>query len=132
MSAVATAPKPATTTADADRVLLSVRDLKVHFPVKRSGDVVRAVDGVSFDVRRSSTLAVVGESGSGKTTTALAVMRLAPVTSGEMRLSNFLLWQLSYTEMYVTPKLWPDFTRQDLFAAVEEFGQRQRRYGAVL
>ena len=52
-------------------------------------------------------------------------------TSGEMRLSNFLLWQLSYTEMYVTPKLWPDFTKKDLFAAVEEFGRRQRRYGAV-
>lgn len=50
-------------------------------------------------------------------------------TSGEMRLSNFLLWQLSYTEMYVTPKLWPDFTRKDLFAAVEEYGRRQRRYG---
>src|SRR6202048_2638642 len=53
-------------------------------------------------------------------------------TSGEMRLSNFLLWQLSYTEMYVTPKLWPDFTRKDLAAAVEEFGRRQRRYGSVL
>ena len=52
-------------------------------------------------------------------------------TSGEMRLSNFLLWQLSYTEMYVTPKLWPDFTKKDLNAAVEEYGRRQRRYGAV-
>ncbi len=52
-------------------------------------------------------------------------------TSGEMRLSNFLLWQLSYTEMYVTPKLWPDFTKKDLFAAVEDFSRRQRRYGAV-
>src|SRR6266568_1398031 len=52
-------------------------------------------------------------------------------TSGEMRLSNFLLWQTSYTEMYVTPKLWPDFKKQDLIAAVEEFGRRQRRYGAV-
>ena len=52
-------------------------------------------------------------------------------TSGEMRLSNFLLWQLSYTEMYVTPKLWPDFTKEDLFEAVKEFGRRQRRYGAV-
>jgi undecaprenyl diphosphate synthase len=50
-------------------------------------------------------------------------------TSGEMRLSNFLLWQTSYTEMYVTPKLWPDFTRKDLFEAVEEYGRRQRRYG---
>jgi undecaprenyl diphosphate synthase len=52
-------------------------------------------------------------------------------TSGEMRLSNFLLWQLSYTEMYVTPKLWPDFTKKDLFDAVEDFGSRNRRYGAV-
>ena len=53
-------------------------------------------------------------------------------TSGEMRLSNFLLWQLSYTEMYVTQKLWPDFTKKDLFEAVEDFGQRNRRYGGVL
>ncbi len=52
-------------------------------------------------------------------------------TSGEMRLSNFLLWQLSYTEMYVTQKMWPDFTKKDLFAAMEEYGRRQRRYGAV-
>src|SRR5580692_11179580 len=52
-------------------------------------------------------------------------------TSGEMRLSNFLLWQLSYTEMYVTQKLWPDFTKKDLYAAVEEYGRRQRRYGGV-
>ena len=52
-------------------------------------------------------------------------------TSGEMRISNFLLWQLSYTEMYVTPKLWPDFGKADLLEAVKEFGRRQRRYGAV-
>jgi undecaprenyl diphosphate synthase len=53
-------------------------------------------------------------------------------TSGEMRLSNFLLWQTSYTEMYITPKLWPDFTKKDLVAAVEEFGRRQRRYGGAV
>ncbi len=52
-------------------------------------------------------------------------------TSGEMRLSNFLLWQLSYTEMYVTPKLWPDFGKEDLLEAVREFSRRQRRYGKV-
>ena len=52
-------------------------------------------------------------------------------TSGEMRISNFLLWQLSYTEMYVTPKLWPDSGKEDLLAAVKEFGRRQRRYGGV-
>ena len=52
-------------------------------------------------------------------------------TSGEMRISNFLLWQLSYTEIYVTQKLWPDFRRDDLREAVEEFGRRNRRYGGV-
>lgn len=63
-------------------ILLSVRDLKVHFPLRRNRAVVHAVDGVSFDLRKGSTLAIVGESGSGKTTTALSIMRLVPVTSG--------------------------------------------------
>jgi undecaprenyl diphosphate synthase len=52
-------------------------------------------------------------------------------TSGELRLSNFLLWQLSYTEIYVTPKFWPEFEKKDLVEAVDEFGRRQRRYGLV-
>jgi undecaprenyl diphosphate synthase len=52
-------------------------------------------------------------------------------TSGEMRISNFLLWQLSYTEIYVTEKLWPDFRRADLIEAVQEYGRRNRRYGGV-
>ena len=79
--------------------LLTVRDLQVHFRIKRSGDVVKAVDGVSFQVRRGTTLAVVGESGSGKTTTALAVMRLAPVTSGQMRLGEVQLDRLQGEEL---------------------------------
>jgi undecaprenyl diphosphate synthase len=52
-------------------------------------------------------------------------------TSGEMRISNFLLWQLSYTEIYVTKKLWPDFRRAELLAAIEDYNQRQRRYGGI-
>lgn len=52
-------------------------------------------------------------------------------TSGELRISNFLLWQLSYTELYVTPKLWPDFGRDDLQAAVNDYHRRQRRYGGL-
>lgn len=73
--------------------LLSVRDLKVHFQVKRGGwgaapVVVHAVDGVSFDVQRGRTMAIVGESGSGKTTTALSVMRLAPVTQGSIHFNG--------------------------------------------
>lgn len=52
-------------------------------------------------------------------------------TSGELRVSNFLLWQISYTELWVTRKLWPEFAKEDLLEAIREFGQRQRRYGAV-
>jgi undecaprenyl diphosphate synthase len=51
-------------------------------------------------------------------------------TSGEMRISNFLLWQLAYAELYFTPKLWPDFGGDDLEEALAEYGRRQRRYGA--
>lgn len=50
-------------------------------------------------------------------------------TSGEMRLSNFLLWQLSYSELYISKKLWPDFKRSDFLKAVKEYQSRQRRYG---
>jgi undecaprenyl diphosphate synthase len=52
-------------------------------------------------------------------------------TSGEMRISNFLLWQISYAEIVVTPKLWPDFTKEDLFAAMQEYARRNRRYGGI-
>ena len=52
-------------------------------------------------------------------------------TSGEMRVSNFLLWQISYAELVVTPTLWPDFRRQELFEAIEEYAKRHRRFGGV-
>ena len=52
-------------------------------------------------------------------------------TSGEMRLSNFLLWQLSYAEFYITDTLWPDFREEHLAKAVEEYGKRHRRFGLV-
>lgn len=48
---------------------------------------------------------------------------------GEMRMSNFVLWQAAYSELYFSPKLWPDFTEQDLDLALEEFDKRQRRFG---
>ncbi len=50
-------------------------------------------------------------------------------TSGEMRISNFLLWQIAYSEIFVTPLCWPEFGRQDLLAALEEYRRRQRRFG---
>lgn len=52
-------------------------------------------------------------------------------TSGEQRISNFLLWQLAYTEFYFTDTLWPDFDKEDLIKAIEYYNGRDRRYGAV-
>ncbi|UCD16645.1 MAG: isoprenyl transferase [Candidatus Zixiibacteriota bacterium] len=52
-------------------------------------------------------------------------------TSGEMRISNFLIWQTSYTEMYVTDVLWPDFGRKELFEAIVAYQKRERRFGKV-
>ncbi len=50
-------------------------------------------------------------------------------TSGERRVSNFMLWELAYAELYFTDALWPDFRRQHLYAAIEDFAQRERRFG---
>lgn len=52
-------------------------------------------------------------------------------TSGEMRVSNFLIWQGAYSELYVTSKYWPDFDRDDLYKALVEYGHRDRRYGRI-
>lgn len=53
-------------------------------------------------------------------------------TSGEQRVSNFLLWQASYSELYVTPQLWPDFAREDLLEAIAAYQKRERRFGATV
>ncbi len=52
-------------------------------------------------------------------------------TSGEYRISNFLLWQIAYSELYFTEKLWPDFRKEDLFEAVFDFQNRERRFGKI-
>jgi oligopeptide/dipeptide ABC transporter ATP-binding protein len=84
--------------------LLEVRDLKKFFPVgggflSRSKGLVRAVDGVSFDVKRGEVLSVVGESGSGKTTVGRSVLRLMAVTSGTIRFDGQDITRLSRREM---------------------------------
>jgi len=53
-------------------------------------------------------------------------------TSGEMRVSNFLLWQIAYSEIWVTPTLWPDFRKRHLFEAILDYQKRERRYGGVI
>jgi oligopeptide/dipeptide ABC transporter ATP-binding protein len=83
--------QPAPQVAAAGDVLVEVRDLVKHFPItrgilfQRKIGAVRAVDGVSFDVRRGETLGIVGETGCGKSTTAKLIMRLQDVTSGQVR-----------------------------------------------
>jgi len=52
-------------------------------------------------------------------------------TSGEMRISNFLLWQIAYSEIFVTPTLWPDFSKDELLQILEDYQRRERRFGAV-
>ncbi len=52
-------------------------------------------------------------------------------TSGELRISNFLLWQIAYTELWMTPILWPDFSREDFFEAIYDFQMRKRRFGGL-
>ena len=52
-------------------------------------------------------------------------------TSGEQRVSNFLLWQMAYSELFLSPVLWPDFTRGDLYAAIRDYQLRERRFGRV-
>ncbi|HPU39838.1 MAG TPA: polyprenyl diphosphate synthase, partial [Microthrixaceae bacterium] len=52
-------------------------------------------------------------------------------TSGEHRISNFLLWEIAYSELVFTDVLWPDFRRSDLYSAIDEFQQRERRFGGL-
>jgi oligopeptide transport system ATP-binding protein len=78
-------------TPDGDSILLEVRDLKVHFPIFRGFPIsrqvgaVKAVDGISFNVRRGETVGLVGESGCGKSTTGLAVIKMNPITDGSVQ-----------------------------------------------
>jgi undecaprenyl diphosphate synthase len=64
-------------------------------------------------------------------TAALPELDLMIRTSGEMRISNFLLWQAAYAEIYVTPVLWPDFRKEHLAAALEDYRCRDRRFGGL-
>lgn len=52
-------------------------------------------------------------------------------TSGELRISNYLLWQIAYSELYFSPKLWPDFNKEDLFEAIIDYQKRERRFGFI-
>ena len=97
-------------------------------------EIVRAVRRLAERVRAGELdpAAIDEQTVSGELYTAgLPDPDLLIRTSGERRISNFLLWQLAYTELFVTPVLWPDFGRQDLWAAIADYQKRDRRYGRV-
>jgi undecaprenyl diphosphate synthase len=97
-------------------------------------EIARAVQGLAEQVK-AGTLAprdITPELIAGQLDTAgLPPLDLLIRTSGEQRLSNFLLWQAAYAELYFTETLWPDFDEATLAAAVASFGKRERRYGGL-
>ena len=112
-------------TKDNDRLILNVA-----FDYGGRAELVEAIrriidDGVPADQVDESTVSRY------LYTAGLPDPDLIIRTSGEMRISNFLIWQGAYAEFYVTPALWPDFDEPELMKALEEYDQRERRYGLV-
>jgi undecaprenyl diphosphate synthase len=89
------------------------------------------LDAASALARQGKTQFTEEEFSASLYTSGLPDPDLLIRTSGEMRISNFLLWQMAYTEIVVTDVLWPDFRKPHLLAAIEEFGRRSRRFGGV-
>jgi undecaprenyl diphosphate synthase len=96
-------------------------------------EIVDAVRRLVAERERGDGSGVVDESALARHlyTSGLPDPDLLIRTSGEMRLSNFMLWQLAYTELWITDTLWPDFRRNHLFHAVADFQRRERRFGRV-
>ena len=95
-------------------------------------EIVDAVAAMVEKARRGEAVEVTEESVNAHLYTAgLPEPDLLIRTSGEMRISNFLLWQIAYAELYVTDTLWPDFSRSDLLRAVIEYQKRDRRFGGL-
>jgi len=97
-------------------------------------EIVDAIRGIVRDAKagKVSEEDITAEFFSGRLYTAdIPDPDLLVRTSGEMRISNFLLWQLSYTEIHVDPKLWPDFGKADFLHALETYTGRHRRFGGI-
>ena len=108
--------------------------LRVNLAINYSGraELVDAVNALLDEARAGGKSCVDEDAISARLYTAgLPDPDLLIRTSGEMRISNFLLWQIAYAELYVTDTLWPDFTRGDLLKAILEYQKRDRRFGGV-
>lgn len=96
-------------------------------------EITEAVNQIIKDVK-SGVVDHIDEKSFEKylTTNGIPDPELLIRSSGELRVSNFLLWQIAYSELYVTPTLWPDFRKEDLYEAIIAYQQRERRFGKVL
>lgn len=106
------------------------KKLQLNLAVSYGGrwDITQAIKEI---VKRRIPISEITEDLVGEylTTNGLPVPDLIIRAGGEKRLSNFLLWQAAYSELYFSPKLWPDFTKKDLDSALKEYSRRQRRFG---
>lgn len=114
------------------------RDFKtLHFQIALNygsrDEILRAVNRLIRDGKEGKITGEVTEEmfSSYLDTAGLPDPDLMIRTSGELRLSNYLLWQMAYTEFYFTPVPWPDFDREELIRAIEKYNERDRRYGGV-
>lgn len=113
------------------------RGMRLNLAINYGGrtELVDAVNAMIENARNEGnldSLEITEESISGHLYTAgLKDPDLLIRTSGEMRISNFLLWQIAYAELYVTETLWPDFTRLELLQAIADFQSRDRRFGGL-
>ncbi|MCX7930794.1 MAG: isoprenyl transferase [Chlorobi bacterium] len=110
------------------------RGLVLTLALSYSGrwDILRAVQMIALDVRRGtlSPEDITPEKFSSYLSThTLPEPDLLIRTSGELRVSNFLLWEIAYAELYSTETLWPDFRRQEFYRALAEYARRERRFG---
>lgn len=114
-------------TADCD-----VLHLIVALSYSGRWDILQAVRKIAGQVASQSlSLQEINESAISQalSTAGIPDPELLIRTSGELRISNFLLWQMAYTELYFTPVLWPDFRKEHLFEAIAEYSRRERRFG---
>ena len=112
------------------------RELRLNLMISYGGreEIVRAARNLAAEAQagRLAPESVDAESfATALFTKGLPDPDLLIRTSGELRVSNFMLWQIAYTELHITPVYWPDFTREDFYGAVLDYQRRERRFGTV-
>lgn len=96
-------------------------------------EIIEAVNRITKDLSQGKIKLPIGEDTFRKYlyTSDIPDPDLLIRTSGELRVSNFLLWQIAYTEFWITPTLWPDFTKKEYFSAILDYQKRERKFGGI-